>query len=540
MSEANHESWMDYYCCPYCGEYLKPEDILFIDDGMGLAMDQTREEFMRRSASIWNYETDNQNNKVFRGRYFKAGANCVCQQSDDHGYPLMLRVAKGTKGLTDADLRAGLTNDDNDTAADDHEKSVEAVRQQDSLEDLEEDDVNLDDYDGSESFASNVTDYANRADQEKFLTDRVCRNCHFRLDEEFGIVPVINVTMMGGRAAGKTAYLISLIHQLNKQLSERHLGSATLLQESKAYYDIQNRHFINDNGNPMPTPVDENLFPFVFKYVNISRETRKKCFVAIYDVAGEGTQNAKYLVNRESIKRADTMLLILDPNQLNRGVYYKNQSNGIGESNTGSHDYCEDPLEQFFGVSMSNGSRFGIFEGLKHIVAVTTKIDFPMQQNPGSFAGQNELKRNLIYTDPRTGKETPEHDGVLDMNVIDDLERAVNGFYNSTGIKDIKTMIQGAFVKDKNTDKLPTVHLAAVSIYTMRPLEDIKSSKIVFERRVDENAPKHRIIEPFLMILACRNVISAVRPQAQGTQTASSAAGNKETKKSRWLFGRRK
>ena len=483
--------------CPYCGKDISADQLLFVKDTGELFRDDVRYSFLNRCCSHWHFEYDNQHEAVFQGEYFRPSAQdtekCSVTLRDEDGFPRMIRISRDLHGMMPVELtqaaQQGATESNQDTAS--SSASMQKNDEPDSTGDFNN---------SSRRPASPKQQQQQRASGksaspvsgEEFsrLTSRACPHCHSRLPDQFGQMNTVNVAMLGGRAAGKTAYLISLVHQLNTQLGARKLGVATLLDASQQYYELQNDFYQEQHGNPMATPKDERLFPFVFEYHN-SIDPSKSCFVAIYDVAGEGMKDMNYMANHAGFQQADIAMMMLDTNMLNNGMYSTQASRMAAdapEAGNADHDCFSDSLDQFLTQSIANIKSYNLMGRLKHVIAVTTKIDYPLMADPKKFTGNSELKYNM----ERNG--VLEHMGAFDWTVQAALEKSIRQFYNNPvdgRSYNILEMISQALGMQRSGTAPANVHLMAVSTWTR---VDNDNGEIIFENKYTPDGPKHRFI----------------------------------------------
>ena len=473
--------------CPYCGEEVTKDNVLFADGNFtsNKFEDTVRHDFLQQCCNSWPFKNGNKFSELYFKptsenirRTYKAGEN-------KEDFPQILHV-KGSEALTPSQLKG---------------KSI--AQEKEALRQAEID------------------------DEERDIALRVCPRCHCQLPMNFGLYPNINITMLGGRAAGKTAFLISMIHQLSSQLSMHNLGTVQLEAESKIYYDLQNETYKQEGGLTEATSLDERLFPFVFQYTKEGGEG--SCFINFYDLAGEGVETAhtNYMLNHLGIQQADAVMLMIDPNQLNNGMYYssfqRRQENhdpntGSGEGEAEQHDYYSSPISEFLTKAVTNKRTLGLLQNVRHVIAVMTKIDQPLMSEPKSFAGNCILKEDL-------GKA---HMGALDTPVVAEVGKDVETFYarvKGVNTKSLKELIRSHFGSEASVDIL------AVSTWTRD--HGMDGSEVKFQNSFDESASKHRIIEPFLVLLARYQMI----PIRNGNPGPAPAKQPKPAKKHWWQRG---
>lgn len=493
------------FICPYCGKKIDETNILFVYDGYPtIYTDTVRFNFLTKCSSQWPFD----NGDRFKGLYFHpVPENTRYRDEGEKKHVPVLTYARLSSGLTPREL----ADPDmlNATGEDKPEPNDDPIP----------------------------------------ISNRACPHCHCRLPNNYGLYDTMFVSMMGGRAAGKTAFLLSMIHQLSTQLPARSLGNATLHAESQVFYNMQNDYYQANQGVTLPTPKDERLFPFVFEYTYFNNSVTKTCFIVIYDIAGEGMNQPDYLLGHLGIKQAKTVLLMLDPNMLNAGGYDAaihssmetdvEQSAGTmdmydSEAAAGSHDFYDSPLMAFLSQAVVSNRNLGVLEDVRNVIAVTTKMDQPLMVEPERFGGNCILKEDLGNA----------HKNMLDLSVVNQVHRDVSAMYERYNIALVDS-VRAAFSGGQN-EQVKVIALAA-STYTRVPGKGIQ-----FINSYQEAAPKHRIIEPFLILLHLAGMIpvGGLKPKAETTpapEPTGTGKGNKGKDKNkvekppkRGLFGRKK
>lgn len=482
------------YICPYCGGPITNDSILFVSDKTPRYEDIVRFNFLKQCCDDWPFESGSE----FTGLYFHPEDVKVLTRNEENQMPLTVEVSL-SEGLTPRELM----------------KSEQVSFTQ------EEKPVTL---------------------LPTILGTRACPHCHCRLPINFGVVETHYVTMLGGRAAGKTAFLISMMHQLNTQLMSRGMGTIELEKESQTYYNYLNDYYQAHNGVTPPTPMDNTLFPFVFTYTNLSANPIRKCNIVIYDIAGEGMKVPEYLLQHLGIRQARTVMLILDVNMTCHGALYDayqhiNQHVSAGNggpsvpdtasSATLQHDYYAETVESFLASAVVMHSNLGILNQVKNVIAITTKIDQALVTMPAMFQGNCLLPMDLGSA----------HQGSLDLSVLEHLQRDINTFYANANRNisnySLTNVIQNAF--PMNGGKKVNVSSLAVSTYTRQRADDT-SKELIFSNGYQPEYAKHRIIEPFLVLLAQIEMINTTQGQAPAAsaQPAAAAKPAKAPKKHWW------
>lgn len=498
---------MPSYVCPYCGYPIQKDNVLFqFSQGHLPYTDKRRYAFYNLCSSSWPLTSDK-----FDGLYFFASdAEEGGLETDANGFPKTVRV-RPCNGRTPTELEEmeipGKKLDDYITQF--NQKNASATKSETAQDVMEQASVF-----NAAAFGANAPQTPAAETEIKpaddgssiLLATRACPNCHNELHQRFGLIDLVDVTLLGGPAAGKTAYLISMVHQLDRQLSMHHLGTASLLKASKLYYDYLNASFQKLNST-MPTVRQEKLFPFVFYYHSASYTGRdgkpfsKECFVKFSDIAGESSREANELINHSGTMEASTLLLILDPNQLNNGLFYaqKNAREQSGADDMGGGEGAgyaacfQTAIPSFLSDAIGINVSLGAFRKITNIIVVITKLDMLLEARRTEFAaGRTDVDCVIRFDmDPK------QHVGGLDLRVINKVEHELLSVIRNEGVTDLLETLRNFF-----PDRKVYIHLLGVSTYTL-----VDQTQIEFKNLCHEQASKHRIIEPFLCVLAANGMI---------------------------------
>ena len=475
------------YSCPYCNYHITPENVLFQYNTRQLPYrDMRRYAFYRLCSSSWPLESDK-----FEGLYFlPSDAEDDQVVRDKDGFPLVIRV-KPCNGKTPTELESmtlpGESLADYITQYENRNPSAHAA----SAPMASALSASAFGFQGAAQTDAASAEIKPADDGTVIaIATRACPNCHNELHQRFGQIPTINVTLLGGPSAGKTAYLLSLTHQLSVQLAAHRLGTAELLKASAQYFNFLDQGY-QSMQTTMPTVRDEKLFPFVFHFRG---SYQKECFVKLFDIAGETTDDPNSLLNHRGIMEASTLMLILDPNQLNQGLF---------GAKDGVSDIFHEEIPTFVQKSIANNLPIGAFQNISKIIAVFSKMDMVLQADPKRFgAGQTDVDCVIRYD---LGQA---HTGALDEAVINHVQKDMDVMINTvTDRRDfhLRDYLRSLFGLDRKISTL----LLGVSTHTLTDPQNI-----VFENDCSHRASKHRIIEPFLCILAQNNMIP-VRPASK-------------------------
>lgn len=480
------------HICPYCGEEIKREDILFWEKVKRQYTDNVRGNFLQR------HGVEVPPGNKFDRLYYRLREDCIVRE-DENGWPTMIEDHLGN-AVTPEDLSEGKSTD--------REDSFDSDFDTDSF-----------DHDGESA--------AERKDRELHkIPNRACPHCHCELPRQFGTLKNHHVSMFGGRASGKTAYLINLFQQANMQLSQNNLGSVELSAESQAFLQPKIEYY-ERTGTIPPTPADDGLLPIVCVYKNREAEA----FVTIYDIAGEGTGNAAYMANHKGITNCESLILMIDPNMFVGGSFYAEwTANHLAGDNRYSEigDCCKEPLDSFLNQAGELCRDYA--DNIKNIVAVVTKMDMLLESNEKSFSS-GDIE---IVTDVKE-----KHRDAVSIQILKKVDSEISLFIEKQFKIQLRERLKNTFGQDVR------VNILGVSTST-RVRGD--GNQIRFEPRSSAMDSKHRIIEPFLVVLMYFGMVPVRRPDGsiavnrnvvEEPETQQEPAPVQKPK--RWgIFGRRK
>lgn len=475
------------YVCPYCGTEIKKEEVLFWENVKNKYTDNLRGTFLRQHGV--RVSNDNQFSRVYY-RVQPDEANVVMVDND--GFPTMIEDHQGNaiKPEELARTKMGTQSDSFD----------------DSFDDDEPDDA----------LTSN-----NRNNVMHKIPMRACPKCHCSLPRQFGTIPTYHVAMFGGRAAGKTAYLVCLFQQLNRQLDQNDLGSVHLEEESADFIQPLIDEY-ERTGTTRPTAADSGLLPILCQYKNKDHEA----FITFYDIAGEGTSNAAYMANHQGIANCESLMLMIDPNMFVGGAFYgawmANHMEGEDKYND-LGDCCREPLGSFLNQAGDLCKEYA--DRIKYVIGVITKVDMLLEAEAMHF-------------------------GTGDIELLSDVGNKHRGAVNLPILKRINSDLK-AYLEKKQQ-----IQLKEKLSYTFGPEVQINILGVSTSTKTDEKgmhfkadsssvAAKHRIIEPFLVVLMYFGLIPAKDNDGRivyfgRKQTTETTEQDKPQKKSGWsLFHRR-
>lgn len=535
--------------CPFCGYEITKDNILFVNPDTEPYRDLRKYCFLKLCASQWDLSDQFTNKTKAPGLYYRLEDALEGTADFDGELPISIEVHPHT-GKTPTELEAeGLAHIDSPLT-----DFIQMYKNKNPLDNLTEDasvagsTVSF----GAAAFGAatfgttssdegetHSTDEIKPYDDGSSMTlaDRVCPNCHSLLHQEFGVLETFNITMLGGTSSGKTAYLVALVQGLKTQLGPRDLGVATLLPASEYYYQHLYSACRTANGTAA-TQKDEKLFPLVFYYIN----KEKKCFLCFYDIAGENTLRPSAMKGHRGVMEATTLLLMIDPNQLNNGSYFKM----LNASADGGYDQTypdaafpstetaaafpgtaapypaqgapyldalnsidigtcfNQQIGTYLAQSISMHARLKILQNVKHVIVVLTKMDMPLRTESDLFGSNDLFIKYPLQRD--------HHKGGVHRNVIDRIAHELDVFLKfKTGhdenddysfINEVASFFPPELAARAHFD------LLGVSTHTRIIKEDLNDMEFVCNW--DENAAKHRVIEPFLLILAENGIINFI------------------------------
>lgn len=451
MSEQN-------YVCPFCGKQIGKEEVLFWKEVKTQYTDRIRGEFLQR------HGVKVPDGYKYPRMYFRVNENNI-DRADENGFPTDLKDHMGN-AIAPADL----------------EKTAKTT-QSDSFDD---------DFD-SDSFDLGSDSRSDRVDRTvQNIPLRACPYCHCELPRLFGVIKTHHVAMFGGRASGKTAYLVNLFQQLTSQLSENNLGSVILEKESAGFL----QPMINDyeqTGTTRPTPAEGGLLPILCHYKNGGDEA----FITFYDIAGEGTADPAYMSNHEGIRNCEALMLMVDPNMFVGGAFatawYANHLSGADRYGEGG-DCCREPLDKFLNEAGSLCHDYS--DRIKYIICVVTKMDMLLEASQKYFAsGDIEIVKDI----------GEEHRDALNLQALRRVNENLSLYLQKNHRVDLKQKVLEAFGSDMR------VSILGVSTSTLSR----EGNGLRFEPRSAAVDRKHRIIEPFLVVLMYFGLVYARKPNGE-------------------------
>ncbi len=480
------------YACPYCGKEIQKEQILFWETVKTQYTDNLRGDFLKKhGVSV------NPGNRFAR-MYYRVNAGNVVRE-DENGYPTMIEDHLGN-AIPPEELNR------NESAGSDF----------------------FDDEFESEGFEQERDKQSERAERVLHnIPKRACPFCHCELPQQFGMLKTYHVAMFGGRAAGKTAYLVNLFQQLGMQLGMNNLGSADLATESENFLRPMIIGYERE-GTTQPTPADAGLMPILCHYKNKGDEA----FITFYDIAGEGTIDPAYMANHKGIENCETLLLMIDPNMFVGGAFYKAwiANHGEGEERyNDADDCCKDPVDRFLNSAGELCKEYS--EKIRNVICVITKMDMMLEADSKFFSsGDIELLQDV----------GEKHRDAVSIPTLRRVNDELNIYLEKQYKMKLKEKLVYVFGEKVR------INILGVSTSTR---VSRKGQPVKFEARSAAIEPKHRIIEPFLVVLMYFGLIPAKNAQGEIRyfhekeeieNQPPAPAPEPEKKKKRGLFGWRR
>ena len=440
------------YVCPYCRKEIGKDGILFWETVKTQYTDNVRGDFLSKHGV--RVSAGNR----FPRMYYRVTENNV-SRVDDNGYPTMIEDHLGNAIPPEELGRKG-------TGADDF----------------------FDDDFDADGFEEDMERRTERKDREVHnIPKRACPHCHCELPQQFGMLKTYHVAMFGGRAAGKTAYLVNLFQQLKTQLSFNDLGTVDLAAESAGFLGPMIEDYERE-GTTHPTPADGGLMPILCHYKNRGDEA----FIIFYDIAGEGTSDPAYMANHKGISYCESLMLMIDPNMFVGGSFYAewtaNHLEGEDRYSDGG-DCCKEPLDSFLYQAGELCKEYS--DQIKNIICVITKMDM-MLESDGKYFGSGDIE---LLTDVGD-----KHRGAVNLPVLKKVDNELDIYLEKQHMIRMKEKLRYIFG--------PDVRINLLGVSTSTKVKG-QSGEIRFEARSSAIEPKHRIIEPFLTVLMYFGLVPA-------------------------------
>ncbi|MEH7250779.1 hypothetical protein V7111_01425 [Neobacillus niacini] len=148
--------------------------------------------------------------------------------------------------------------------------------------------------------------------------NRLCPECHNDLPVTAGKHPSNIVSIVGATSVGKSVYMTSLIHTLQRKTANNFDAACIPLDNGisrrfRQEYEIP----LFENGNLLnSTQKTRRQEPFIFQFV-FKDEDQSPLTLVFFDVAGEGMTDKDYIkLHASHIKNSSGILFLVDPMQI--------------------------------------------------------------------------------------------------------------------------------------------------------------------------------------------------------------------------------
>jgi hypothetical protein len=344
-------------------------------------------------------------------------------------------------------------------------------------------------------------------DTVKRLNKRICPHCHCTVPPGIGDLPVFRIAMLGGKASGKTTYMLLAISQIihgnnaNNTLDRGlHLAGGSLVGESAQLYNELFDLYRQGVLNSTEMVEDKGVFPLVLQ---VNPRSRRHCsfFLVLQDFPGEGMRNDSYLINNRAVLGADGAILLVDPGQL-RQLPEENQIENPMQRET----YCNEELEE---TCDEFRKHLNLFENLRSIIVTLNKIDKlyenRLHMQPHLVMGNNSMLDIGSLQDHHISEIDPETLELVSrsvcyifanlMNLAQDVTITENRFRQILGCEDAQSRM---------------IHFKGISAHTWS--EGAQSFRSNLEMSAIGNG--HRLLEPVLELLGQASLLP-VKPLQQ-------------------------
>ena len=152
---------------------------------------------------------------------------------------------------------------------------------------------------------------------------RICPTCHFELSHDIGQIDQRIISIIGGRATGKTHYIVSLITRLqhevgrNINLTVRMLGDNTQERWERDFYTplFVRKTLLQPNR---PGAIDPTVkAPLMFRLTLTSGGKKRVLNMSFFDSAGEDMNSLDTLsIQARYICHSHGIIFLLDPLQI--------------------------------------------------------------------------------------------------------------------------------------------------------------------------------------------------------------------------------
>lgn len=347
----------------------------------------------------------------------------------------------------------------------------------------------------------------------KRLDKRICPYCHCIVPKGIGRLPVYRIAMLGGKASGKTTYMLLAASQL-VQRNNRHsvlgdeleLARGSLVGESALFFDEM--FDLCRIGQLPSTPMAENksVFPLVMR-IEPFDNTISPFFLILQDYPGEGMGNGTFMINNPGVLKADGGILLVDPDQLR-----VRRPRSEDKPDAPKEEVCQATLNETCEHFRDNIDQF---RKLKEIIVTLHKIDKLYRPGVNDQNGLGPLDNGSLRDEHRERINTEVlaqidraacHVFAELLGFPGDANRVVVHFRNLLGCNRIR-----------RRDRRPQLSFKAVSARTLPPFDiaDINNAML------GDICYGHRLLEPLLELLCHAGLLP----------------GDTDSQKRRGLFG---
>lgn len=327
----------------------------------------------------------------------------------------------------------------------------------------------------------------------KRLDKRICPYCHCIVPNGLGRLPVYRIAMLGGKASGKTTYMLLAASQLVQRNSRRsvlcdelELARGSLVGESALFFDEM---FEQCRIGQLPsTQMAENksVFPLVMRIEPLD-ETISPFFLILQDYPGEGMGNGTFMINNPGIMEADGVILLVDPDQMRA-----RRQRAEVSPDAPKEEACQASLEETCDHFRNNIDQF---TKIKKIVVTLHKIDKLYRPGADGQTGLGPLDEGSLKDDHRER---------INTGVLAQIDRAVcHVFAEMLGFPGNANKVTPYFRSLLGCDRIrkrgkrPPLGFKAVSAHTLVPSD----TAFLSNATLGDIGYGHRLLEPVLEIL---------------------------------------
>lgn len=327
----------------------------------------------------------------------------------------------------------------------------------------------------------------------KRLDKRICPYCHCIVPKGIGRLPVYRIAMLGGKASGKTTYMLLAASQL-VQRNNRHsvlgdeleLARGSLVGESALFFDEM--FDLCRIGQLPSTQMTENksVFPLVM-CIEPYDNAISPFFLILQDYPGEGMGNGTFMINNPGILDANGVILLVDPDQLR-----VRRPRAEAKPDAPKEEACQATLDETCENFRENIDQF---RKLKEIIVTLHKIDKLYQSGVNDQNGLGPLDRGSLKEDHRER---------IDTEVLARIDRAAcHVFAELLGFPGNANRVAVHFRnllgcnRIKKRDRRPSLAFKAVSAHTLVPSDTAFVSNVT----LGDICYGHRLLEPVLELL---------------------------------------